>query len=107
MLLLQMMMMTMQLTSHARSQCLLLLLQMMMMQISCGPPCQSLCKIPTVLCESELTSCCSNSLLLLQTVVPGNPVDDFKLLVRTVGSLVRANALNAAAREQQKKELVA
>lgn len=30
---------------------------------------------------------------LLQTVVPGNPVDDFKLLVRTVSSLVRANAL--------------
>ncbi len=30
-----------------------------------------------------------------QTVVPGNPVDDFKLLVRTVETLVRANALRA------------
>lgn len=32
----------------------------------------------------------------MQTVVPGNPVDDLKLLVRTVGSLVRANALRTA-----------
>lgn len=31
--------------------------------------------------------------LRLQTVVPGNPIDDVKLLVRTVSSLVRANAL--------------
>lgn len=30
---------------------------------------------------------------LYKTVVPGNPVDDVKLLVRTVSSLVRANAL--------------
>jgi geranylgeranyl reductase len=30
---------------------------------------------------------------LYKTVVPGNPLDDFKLLVRTVQSLVRANAL--------------
>jgi hypothetical protein len=34
-------------------------------------------------------------LSLLQTVVPGNPVDDFKLLARTVSSLVRANALRS------------
>lgn len=30
---------------------------------------------------------------LYKTVVPGNPVDDFKLLVKTVSSLLRANAL--------------
>jgi len=30
---------------------------------------------------------------LYKTVVPGNPIDDFKLLVRTVSSLIRANAL--------------
>lgn len=30
---------------------------------------------------------------LYKTVVPGNPVDDVKLLVRTVASMVRANAL--------------
>jgi geranylgeranyl reductase len=29
-------------------------------------------------------------------VVPGNPLDDFKLLVRTVETLVRANALRTA-----------
>jgi hypothetical protein len=38
--------------------------------------------------------------------VPGNPIDDIKLLVRTVGSLVRANALRTAVKEGQ-KELVA
>lgn len=32
---------------------------------------------------------------LYKTVVPGNPLDDVKLLVRTVSSLVRANALRA------------
>ena len=30
-------------------------------------------------------------------VVPGNPLDDVKLLVDTVGSLLRANALRSAA----------
>lgn len=34
---------------------------------------------------------------LYKTVVPGNPVDDVKLLVRTVSSVVRANALRSAA----------
>ncbi len=33
---------------------------------------------------------------LYKTVVPGNPLDDVKLLVRTVGSIIRANALRAA-----------
>ncbi len=31
----------------------------------------------------------------VQTVVPGNPVDDVKLLVRTIETLVRANALRS------------
>ncbi|KAH6797336.1 Pyridine nucleotide-disulfide oxidoreductase family protein [Perilla frutescens var. hirtella] len=30
---------------------------------------------------------------ILQKVVPGNPLDDLKLAVNTIGSLVRANAL--------------
>ncbi len=34
---------------------------------------------------------------LLQTVVPGNPLDDVKLLVDTVGSLLRGNALRTGA----------
>jgi geranylgeranyl reductase len=29
--------------------------------------------------------------------VPGNPLDDVKLLVETVGSLLRSNALRSAA----------
>lgn len=32
---------------------------------------------------------------LYKTVVPGNPLDDIKLLVRTVSSLIRANALRS------------
>lgn len=34
---------------------------------------------------------------LYKTVVPGNPLDDVKLLVNTVGTLLRANALKQAA----------
>ncbi|KAK3272345.1 hypothetical protein CYMTET_19357 [Cymbomonas tetramitiformis] len=34
---------------------------------------------------------------LYKTVVPGNPLDDIKLLGNTIGSLVRANALRAEA----------
>ena len=30
---------------------------------------------------------------LYKKVVPGNPLDDVKLLAKTVGSLIRANAL--------------
>ena len=33
----------------------------------------------------------------LPAVVPGNPLDDVKLLVETVGSLLRSNALRSAA----------
>ena len=34
---------------------------------------------------------------LYKTVVPGNPLDDAKLLVKTVGSIVRSNALRKEA----------
>lgn len=33
---------------------------------------------------------------LYKTVVPGNPLDDIKLAINTIGSLVRANALRQA-----------
>lgn len=34
---------------------------------------------------------------LYKTVVPGNPLDDAKLLGETIGTLLRANALKLAA----------
>ena len=34
---------------------------------------------------------------LYKTVVPGNPLDDAKLLGETLGTLLRANALKMAA----------
>ena len=37
---------------------------------------------------------------LYKTVVPGNPIDDLKLAVNTIGSLIRANALRQAAQEK-------
>uniref|UniRef100_A0A7R9VS25 Geranylgeranyl diphosphate reductase, chloroplastic n=1 Tax=Chlamydomonas euryale TaxID=1486919 RepID=A0A7R9VS25_9CHLO len=45
------------------------------------------------LCEDDYVQKMTFDSYLYKTVVPGNPVDDFKLLVRTVSSLVRANAL--------------
>lgn len=45
------------------------------------------------LCEDSYVQKMTFDSYLYKTVVPGNPIDDFKLLVRTVGSLVRANAL--------------
>jgi len=47
------------------------------------------------LCEDSYVQKMTFDSYLYKTVVPGNPVDDFKLLVRTVGSLVRANALRS------------
>mmetsp|Transcript_10438 Transcript_10438/g.28519 ORF Transcript_10438/g.28519 Transcript_10438/m.28519 type:complete len:501 (-) Transcript_10438:612-2114(-) len=58
------------------------------------------------LCEDNYVQKMTFDSYLYKTVVPGNPVDDFKLLVRTVGSLVRANALRGATKEAN-KELVA
>lgn len=37
---------------------------------------------------------------LYKTVVPGNPLDDLKLAVNTIGSLIRANALRKVAQEK-------
>ncbi|CAI5491245.1 unnamed protein product [Closterium sp. Naga37s-1] len=37
---------------------------------------------------------------LYKTVVPGNPLDDLKLAVNTIGSLIRANALRKVALEK-------
>jgi len=49
------------------------------------------------LCEDSYVQKMTFDSYLYKTVVPGNPLDDFKLLVRTVSSLVRANALRSAA----------
>ena len=35
---------------------------------------------------------------LYKTVVPGNPLEDAKLAVNTIGSIVRSNALRSAAK---------
>eukprot|EP00798_Chlamydomonas_sp_ICE-L_P014739 gene14739-20784_t len=45
------------------------------------------------LCEDDYVQKMTFDSYLYKTVVPGNPIDDFKLLVKTVQSLVRANAL--------------
>jgi len=45
------------------------------------------------LCEDTYVQKMTFDSYLYKTVVPGNPVDDVKLLVRTVSSLVRSNAL--------------
>ena len=45
------------------------------------------------LCKDEYVQKMTFDSYLYKTVVPGNPLDDLKLLVRTVSSLVRANAL--------------
>lgn len=45
------------------------------------------------LCKDNYVQKMTFDSYLYKTVVPGNPLDDLKLLVRTVSSLVRANAL--------------
>jgi hypothetical protein len=47
------------------------------------------------LCEDNYVQKMTFDSYLYKTVVPGNPVDDIKLLVNTVGSLLRANALRS------------
>ncbi|PSC75626.1 geranylgeranyl reductase [Micractinium conductrix] len=47
------------------------------------------------MCESNYVQKMTFDSYLYKTVVPGNPLDDVKLLVGTVGSLLRANALRA------------
>lgn len=45
------------------------------------------------MCKDDYVQKMTFDSYLYKTVVPGNPLDDIKLLVNTVGSLVRANAL--------------
>eukprot|EP00741_Cyanophora_paradoxa_P009301 tig00000144_g9009.t1 len=45
------------------------------------------------LCADEYVQKMTFDSYLYKTVVPGNPISDFKLLVNTVGSLLRGNAL--------------
>ena len=45
------------------------------------------------MCESNYVQKMTFDSYLYKTVVPGNPLDDVKLLVETVGSIVRSNAL--------------
>ena len=45
------------------------------------------------LCEDNYVQKMTFDSYLYKTVVPGNPIDDVKLLVRTVSCLLRANAL--------------
>jgi geranylgeranyl reductase len=48
------------------------------------------------MCEDSYVQKMTFDSYLYKTVVPGNPIDDVKLLVRTVASIVRANALRGA-----------
>ncbi|KAK9867601.1 hypothetical protein WJX84_005990 [Apatococcus fuscideae] len=50
------------------------------------------------MCESEYVQRMTFDSYLYKTVVPGNPLDDLKLLTQTVGSLLRGNALRAGAK---------
>ena len=48
------------------------------------------------MCADEYVQKMTFDSYLYKTVVPGNPIDDIKLLGNTVASIVRANALRAA-----------
>ena len=50
------------------------------------------------MCKSDYVQKMTFDSYLYKTVVPGNPLDDVKLLVETVGSLLRGNALRQNAR---------
>ena len=45
------------------------------------------------MCANEYVQKMTFDSYLYKTVVPGNPLEDLKLAVSTIGSLVRANAL--------------
>ncbi len=49
------------------------------------------------MCADEYVQKMTFDSYLYKTVVPGNPLDDIKLLGNTIGSVLRANALRAAA----------
>jgi geranylgeranyl reductase len=50
------------------------------------------------MCESEYVQKMTFDSYLYKTVVPGNPLDDAKLAIETIGSLLRGNALRAGAK---------
>merc|ERR1719199_1730435 len=50
------------------------------------------------MCADEYVQKMTFDSYLYKTVVPGNPLDDMKLLVNTIGSLVRATALRNASK---------
>ena len=50
------------------------------------------------MCASDYVQKMTFDSYLYKTVVPGNPLDDVKLLVDTVGSLLRGNALRSGAK---------
>ena len=50
------------------------------------------------MCESDYVQKMTFDSYLYKTVVPGNPLDDARLLVQTVGSLLRGNALRQGAK---------
>jgi len=52
------------------------------------------------MCADEYVQKMTFDSYLYKTVVPGNPIDDIKLLGNTVASIVRANALRAASKSQ-------
>jgi geranylgeranyl reductase len=52
------------------------------------------------MCADEYVQKMTFDSYLYKTVVPGNPLDDIKLLVNTVASLTRANALRSAGKAQ-------
>lgn len=47
------------------------------------------------MCESDYVQKMTFDSYLYKTVVPGNPLDDIKLVVQTVGSLLRGNAMRS------------
>jgi len=52
------------------------------------------------MCADEYVQKMTFDSYLYKTVVPGNPLDDAKLLVNTIGSIVRSNAMRQAGKAQ-------
>lgn len=48
------------------------------------------------MCKSDYVQKMTFDSYLYKTVVPGNPLDDIKLALQTVGSLLRGNALRSS-----------
>ena len=52
------------------------------------------------MCADEYVQKMTFDSYLYKTVVPGNPLDDAKLLVNTIGSIVRSTAMRQAGKAQ-------